>query len=107
MIDKNREFESFITHVDNIRLEHKDTDLNEINNNFQSYGVRETTSARHQIEYFTKLNYKQKNNCFCDKGKTIYFEFINALEDAKFYKRYIYVCDLNNPYRIYHTATPK
>jgi len=106
MIDKNKEFELFITYIKNMQKEHKDTDLNEINKNYQTYQVRETTSDRRKIEYLTKLNYKQKNNCFCDKGKTIYFELESALEDAEFYKRYVYVCDLVNPYRIYHTATP-
>lgn len=107
MSNKDQEFEIFLDHVKKISEVDKEDDLAEINTNYQRYKIRETNRMRNEIEYFTNQNYKTKSLCFCDKTKTIYLHLVDAIEDAEFYNRVVYVCDPLNKYRIYHTYTKK
>ena len=104
---QKKEFDLFVASVKEMQQTDTDKDLDEVNKNYQKYKIRETNKARNEIEYFTNQNYKNKTLCFCDKGKTIYLNLIDAQEDADFYNRKIYVCDPMNKFRIYHTYTKK
>jgi len=104
---QKKEFDLFVASVKEMQQTDTDKDLDEVNKNYQKYKIRETNKERNEIEYFTNQNYKNKTLCFCDKGKTIYFNLIDAQEDAEFYNRKVYVCDPMNKYRIYHTYTKK
>tara|TARA_Y100001958_G_C21031490_1_gene404337 strand:- start:52 stop:375 length:324 start_codon:yes stop_codon:yes gene_type:complete len=107
MGNKDKEFDVFVAQVEKMQQIDTRKDLDEINTNYQKYKIRETNKKRKEIEYFTKQNYKNKISCFCNKGKTVYFNLTDAQEDAEFYNRKVYVCDPINKYRIYHTHSKK
>ena len=107
MSNKDQEFEIYLNHVKKIQQVDIEDNLAEINTNYRIYKIRETNQMRNEIEYFTNQNYKTKSLCFCDKTKTIYLYLVDAIEDAEFYKRAVYVCDPLNKYRVYHTYTKK
>lgn len=107
MKKNEHEYELFIDHIKNLQNTEINLDRKEIITNFQIYEIRESDNARKEIEYFTKLNYKNKNSCFCDKDKVKYFRLVDAQEDAEVYRQNIYVCDPINIYRIYHLTSKK
>lgn len=107
-MNKNKkEFEQFISHIKNMQDDelNLEPNENEKNKNFKIYKIRESDTARKEIEYFTNINYKNKNSCFCDKDKAKYFRLVEAQEDAEIFKQTIYVCDPINIYRIYHLTS--